>query len=297
MAPSTREKDHPFWMTHEVMEKARRDMLFVPTSTRRRATHLRDKNKTLQSEQILWKLLIDIKGVEQMLHQQQEDSKEDIVDSQMVQKEVDKLEKKQAQLEEEFLSLCNSRYDGGEKYAYLPGTCGELPVHSCLLLGITDLARKLVDQMHSPEPGKLDTNTKHDVNMPYVNDFDAWRKLGLLSSFHPYDDGGLFTGETLLHIAVVQKDIPLVKWLIEDKNALVSAQATGAFFKSSELTFAKRESVGSVFGRRVAVERSRARRRQFHNPDAACDYGEFAMSFAASMGQVKMMEIMVVLNT
>ena len=69
MAPSTREKEHPFWMTHEVMEKAWRDMLFVPTSTRRRATHLRDKNKTLQSEQILWKMLIDIKGVEQMLHQ------------------------------------------------------------------------------------------------------------------------------------------------------------------------------------------------------------------------------------
>ena len=135
-----------------------------------------------------------------------------------MQKEVDKLEKKQVQLEKEFLSLCNSRYDGGEKYAYLPGTCGELPVHSCLLLGITDLARKLVDQMHSP-----------------------------------------------------------------DKNALVSAQATGAFFKSSELTFAKRESVGSVFGHRVAVARSRARRCQFHNPDAACNYGEFAMSFASSL--------------
>jgi hypothetical protein len=45
-------------------------------------------------------------------------------------------------------------------------------------------------------------------------------------------------------------------------------------------------------GRKVAVERSPDRRRYLENPDGECDFGEFPLSFAASMGQVKMMGVM-----
>lgn len=44
-------------------------------------------------------------------------------------------------------------------------------------------------------------------------------------------------------------------------------------------------------GRKVTVERSPDRRRYLENSDGECDYGEFPLSFAASMGQVKMMRV------
>jgi hypothetical protein len=45
-------------------------------------------------------------------------------------------------------------------------------------------------------------------------------------------------------------------------------------------------------GRKVTVERSPDRQRYLENPDGECDFGEFPLSFAASMGQVKMMGVM-----
>jgi hypothetical protein len=43
-------------------------------------------------------------------------------------------------------------------------------------------------------------------------------------------DGGLFTGETLLHIAIVQHDHQMVKWLL-DGGASLDARALGVFFQ------------------------------------------------------------------
>lgn len=66
----------------------------------------------------------------------------------------------------------------------------------------------------------------------------------------------------------------------------------GAFFKPKNLAMPKNESVVSVMGRNLAIERSKKRRRHFENLDSSCVYGEFPLSFAASMGQVRMMTIM-----
>ena len=43
-------------------------------------------------------------------------------------------------------------------------------------------------------------------------------------------DGGLFTGETLLHIAIVQHDHQMVKWLL-DGGASLDVRALGVFFQ------------------------------------------------------------------
>ena len=47
-------------------------------------------------------------------------------------------------------------------------------------------------------------------------------------------DGGLFTGETLLHIAIVQHDIDMVKYLLE-AGADLDSRALGVFFQKSQI--------------------------------------------------------------
>jgi hypothetical protein len=47
-------------------------------------------------------------------------------------------------------------------------------------------------------------------------------------------DGGLFTGETLLHIAIVQHDHQMVKWLL-DGGASLDVRALGVFFQRKRI--------------------------------------------------------------
>jgi hypothetical protein len=49
--------------------------------------------------------------------------------------------------------------------------------------------------------------------VPYENDLRVWRQTSVLSTDE--DDGGLYTGQTVLHIAVAQEDIDLCKWLLD----------------------------------------------------------------------------------
>lgn len=155
---------------------------------------------------------------------------------------VKELQEQKQNLETEFMERCRERYEGSERFAYLPGPVGDLPVHNCLLLGLQDLTKKLVDELHSPSVQHVYLQGIHDVNTPFKSDLDAWKEMQILRTVHPYDDRGLFTGETLLHIAVGQGDTEMVRWLIEDKGASIAAQAVGAFFKPKQLILSKTES-------------------------------------------------------
>jgi len=47
------------------------------------------------------------------------------------------------------------------------------------------------------------------VSIPYISDLHTWKALGVVpQSGHPHDDGGLYTGETILHIAVANQVLP-----------------------------------------------------------------------------------------
>jgi ankyrin repeat protein len=137
-------------------------------------------------------------------------------------------------------------------------------------------------------------------------------------SFQNYYDGGLFTGETVLHIAIVQNSSHenLVSELLK-RHCNVVARAKGAFFKPKtfflpteksdserdEDWFFKRlnrllngvESMlmakprwDVVRGKKKKEERVKRQKnlRRIENLDSACDYGELPLSFAASVGRL-----------
>jgi ankyrin repeat protein len=71
------------------------------------------------------------------------------------------------------------------------------------------------------------------INAGYVSDLDVWKKsiLPWISKYiEPHEDNGLYTGETILHMATVNGDAKFVRYLL-DKDADYSSQITGQFFK------------------------------------------------------------------
>eukprot|EP00282_Hemiselmis_andersenii_P015972 CAMPEP_0114112884 /NCGR_PEP_ID=MMETSP0043_2-20121206/2620_1 /TAXON_ID=464988 /ORGANISM="Hemiselmis andersenii, Strain CCMP644" /LENGTH=1168 /DNA_ID=CAMNT_0001205003 /DNA_START=196 /DNA_END=3702 /DNA_ORIENTATION=- len=188
-----------------------------------------------------------------------------------------------------------------------PGPVGDIPLHACFLLGLADVGKELVDKFYS-------SDKKVNLNTPYLSDLDFWKQHnGVLDQNDPYDDGGLYTGETCLHIAIVQtddSDPELVRWFLK-KGAMVTVQATGAFFKGPVIKRRANEGnqklagvPGAIAGfkpsrwqRLVSWLQSRERdkvpgRRTLHNAFSACDYGEFPLSFAASVGSIEICRIL-----
>jgi ankyrin repeat protein/Ca2+-binding EF-hand superfamily protein len=100
-------------------------------------------------------------------------------------------------------------------------------------------------------------------------------------------DGGLFTGETILHIAIVQKRLDSIKWLL-DHGSELTCKAVGLFFQGTKIPkftddmtwmmkklawmMGKLGSVHSVFN----FEENML--------GGSCNFGEFPLSFAAAVG-------------
>ena len=84
------------------------------------------------------------------------------------------------------------------------GPVGETPLHLCFLLGLKEVGKALQKRHY---------NTPELLSVPYENDLRVWRQTSVLSTDE--DDGGLYTGQTVLHIAVAQEDIDLCKWLLD----------------------------------------------------------------------------------
>jgi hypothetical protein len=101
-------------------------------------------------------------------------------------------------------------------------------LHACFLLGLADIGKDLIDHVY-----KLG-ESKCDINTPYMSDLDPWKVMGVLDEHDHFDDGGLYTGETCLHIAIVQSvsagDASLVEWMLQ-RGAHITCRATGSFFK------------------------------------------------------------------
>lgn len=91
--------------------------------------------------------------------------------------------------------------------------------------------------------------SKCDINTPYISDLEPWKELGVLDNHDPFDDGGLYTGETCLHIAIVQSksegDTSLVEWMLA-KGAHITCRATGSFFKGKVIKMRSSRSGGGA---------------------------------------------------
>ena len=176
---------------------------------------------------------------------------------------------------------------------YKSGPVGDLPLHQAFLLGLTELGKKLIikfytrrqlDGEYEDQFDKKKFRPKHyaGINTPYVSDLDAWKPIVQ----NLFDDGGLYTGETVLHIAIVQQDIHLVKWMLE-QGASITSRAKGAFFKPHR-SYTEQDLQGvnmSALGGSLALE-------PFENKDSVCDYGEFPFSFAASVGNCEILALL-----
>jgi hypothetical protein len=101
---------------------------------------------------------------------------------------------------------------------FFPGPVGDLPIHDCFLLDLTEFGEKVIDKyFDSPQL----------LSLPYTNDLDPWRDRPKCRLSR---EDGLYTGETVLHIAIVKENINLVKFLV-NKGIDLSSRATGTFFQ------------------------------------------------------------------
>ena len=192
------------------------------------------------------------------------------------------------------------------------GPVGDSPIHCCFLLGLCDLGKELISEFYSsPEL----------LSLPYKNDLEPWRRLAskaernkrsnlsnlndimrkslqLLTAtrrnstnpdLEPLEDG-LYTGETILHIAIVQEDEEMVQFLL-DEGIEISSQAKGVFFqprfqqpRSSDLTMLQRLKA-RIIGVDLKTDKFAAVKK-VENKYSGCYYGEYPLSFAASIGNV-----------
>lgn len=176
---------------------------------------------------------------------------------------------------------------------YRPGPVGDLPIHQAFLLGQNELGKRLVETfycrpgidgegMRNPSDGSWTFIPRPDggINTPYVSDLHIWKALVP----NVFDDGGLYTGETVLHIAIVQEDLELLDWMLA-QGACVTARAKGAFFKPS-LAFTE----NSLQGVTISAHAHGNGIQFFENEDSMCDYGEFPFSFASCVGNVEILK-------
>ncbi|EKX48290.1 hypothetical protein GUITHDRAFT_105896 [Guillardia theta CCMP2712] len=186
------------------------------------------------------------------------------------------------------------------------GPVGELPVHLAFLFGLDELGRKMIKQaienVKTEEQGKDEQEVRRRscVNVTYENDLKVWfketkegdadhaicafirerfgdstREEALLPISRLMDvasgkDGGMFTGESLLHIAIVQNLEESITWLLEQGADLLS-RATGIFFQPYSIE-------------ELEIDRKLfSHNRQMNTLGGACHYGEFPLSFACSV--------------
>jgi hypothetical protein len=172
-----------------------------------------------------------------------------------------------------------------------PGPVGDSPLHACFLLGLRRLGIEIVQKYYdAPEL----------LSICYLNDLDPWRKVvggasKLESQCSATGEDGLYTGETVLHIAIVQEDAALVKHLLH-LGIEISSRAIGVFFQPKllnpltvELNRRQRlmawilglDLKGSKFAAVSSIE----------NKYSGTYYGEYPLSFAASVGNLEICNI------
>jgi hypothetical protein len=105
---------------------------------------------------------------------------------------------------------------------------------------------------------------------------------------------GLYTGETVLHIAIVKENFELVRELV-DRGACLSSRAIGVFFQPKCVPWLERPSMllwDRVKDWVLSTDRNFAVLKVEFNPESRCYYGEFPLSFAASVGNAEICKLL-----
>jgi hypothetical protein len=117
--------------------------------------------------------------------------------------------------------------------------------------------------------------------LTYFNNFVPRRKWDEVLE----NDVGLFTGETLMHIAIQSLDRKLVDWLFT-RGARMDARAQGLFFQPPQIKVLS-DNTGSRLARWLGQPNMEV------NTRAGCYYGQLPLSFAVSMGDVEMVKALI----
>ncbi len=177
---------------------------------------------------------------------------------------------------------------------FKPGPVGESPVHDCFLLGLTDIGMEIIDLYYA---------NSSSINVAYKNDLRPLQKDEAENSDRTNQDSseeereyGLYTGETLLHIAIVKEDVEMVVYLLQ-QGIEVSSRATGVFFQPKwirphvkDLTLWQR-FLSWIAGVDLNLEKFTGVSQE-KNDYSACYYGEYPLSFAASVGSVEICKLL-----
>jgi hypothetical protein len=129
---------------------------------------------------------------------------------------VEQLKEDKEKLESKLFSILDQQFREG----FSPGPVGDLPIHDCFLLDLTDIGLKVIEKYFN-EPDKL--------SLPYTNDLSPWRRGPKKGEGLEWEDG-LYTGETVLHIAIVKENLKVAEKLLS-KGIALSSRARGVFFQ------------------------------------------------------------------
>lgn len=173
--PILDQESKPSWMSEEELKETRMQVegiRFSSSVQNNSVTVLRGFNRKKQLEQDMWIMVYEMF----VLNLQEPSDKQRI-----------EIERIKGDLFSKLESTPISR-----------GPVGDFPMHACFLLHLEEIGQEIVDKFYSDKDGEIHINT------PYSSDLTVWEKLGVLQKDDPYDDGGLYTGETILHLSIVQ---------------------------------------------------------------------------------------------
>lgn len=170
---------------------------------------------------------------------------------------------------------------------------GSCLLHQCFLLGLVSVGKSMIESHY---------NSPDLISIPYKSDLDPWVDAGVVTRHDMMLDEGLYTGETVLHIVIVNRQLEACRWLL-DRGADITAKAIGVFFRPAVM---RREQVEpdehgryhySRWQRLMAWIQHRDLQQdplaeRVQNNDSACYYGEYPLSFAASVGDVEVCKML-----
>jgi len=251
----------PEWLTPELLNQTTRRVRQKTGGNPARI--VRSFNQVLQIEQPLWKLLIEFtampdKGLSQ---------KQRLFD--LVEEQHERFLKRYPEAEVGYDELLDH------------GPGGDTPLHLCFLLGLPELGKELAIKYYK---------TSELLSCPYGDDLKPWRLTKVVPDDEDANDGGLYTGQTVLHMCVAQLDHESCKWLLA-RGANVAARATGAFFQPLRRRYAL---TSPSFYRKIKAWVQDVNLKEhpvLHYvdvPDSGCYYGELPLSFAASVGDCEL---------
>jgi hypothetical protein len=232
------------------------------------------------------------------------------------------------QLQDELLPKL-LQFERNEEY----NICGDKALHMCILAAYTyeeknpsrkfllQLAKELIKELNEDENVNInnaDTNTMGAnpeqadgqdppkvkakyIDSPYINDLDVWE--GIPSWPKDKDGGknvlkrntrGLYEGETILHMAIINGDVKYVQYLLEH-GADVNARAVGVFFmplvkRRAHLQGSGQTNVMAFFQNVDDTVGDSNTESAFEDPDLY--FGQFPLSFACCVGHESILRVL-----